>query len=209
MDRIVVDARVHFGKPCVAGTRITVQDVLELVEQDLPFDQIIQNYHPELTIADIHACVRYPDTTPGRQVMTTFNIREYRESDQDAVVTLWRECGLVRPWNDPVKDIHRKLRVRRDLFLVGILDDRLVATVMAGYEGHRGWINYLAVARDCRGRGIGRRLMDEAEARLLAIGCPKINLQIRRSNTDAVEFYRSLGFSVDDSLSMGKRLVED
>ena len=69
---------------------------------------------------------------------TTLQIRAYRESDQDAVVALWRECGLVRPWNDPAKDIHRKLRVQRDLFLVGTLDGRLVATVMAGYEGHRG-----------------------------------------------------------------------
>ena len=82
-----------------------------------------------------------------------------------------------------MKDIHRKLRVQRDLFLVGILDGRLVATVMAGYEGHRGWINYLAVARDCRGRGFGRRLVVEAEVRLRAMGCPNINLQIRRSNT--------------------------
>ncbi|MDE0227473.1 MAG: GNAT family N-acetyltransferase, partial [Spirochaetaceae bacterium] len=81
--------------------------------------------------------------------------------------------------------------------------------VMAGYEGHRGWINYLAVATEYRGRGFGRRLMDEVEARLLAIGCPKINLQIRRSNTEAVEFYRSLGFTEDDSVSMGKRLIPD
>ena len=141
--------------------------------------------------------------------MTTFNIREYRESDRDAVVALWHECGLVRPWNDPVKDIHRKLRVQRDLFRVGTLGGRLVATVMAGYEGHRGWINYLAVAREYRGRGFGRRLMDEAEARLLAIGCPKINLQIRRSNTEAIGFYRSLEFAEDDSISMGKRLIPD
>ena len=142
-------------------------------------------------------------------VRTTLQIRTYRESDEDAVVALWRECRLVRPWNDPVKDIHRKLRVQRDLFLVGTLDGRLVATVMAGYEGHRGWINYLAVARECRERGFGRRLMDEVEARLRALGCPKINLQIRSSNADVVAFYRSLGFTVDDSLSMGKRLVED
>ena len=141
--------------------------------------------------------------------MTTLQIRVYRESDQDAVVALWRESGLVRPWNDPVKDIHRKLRVQRDLFLVGTVDGRLVATVMAGYEGHRGWINYLAVAKECRKRGFGRRLMDEAEARLRALGCPKINLQIRSSNAEVVAFYRSLGFSVDDALSMGKRLVQD
>ena len=141
--------------------------------------------------------------------MTTLQIRAYRESDQDAVVALWRECGLVRPWNDPVKDIHRKLRLQRDLFLVGMLDGRLVATVMAGYEGHRGWINYLAVAREGRKQGFGRWLMDEAEVRLRAIGCPKISLQIRSSNAEVVAFYRSLGFSVDDALSMGKRLVED
>ena len=125
------------------------------------------------------------------------------------MVALWRESGLVRPWNDPAKDIHRKLRVQRDLFLVGTVDRRLVATVMAGYEGHRGWINYLAVAKECRKRGFGRRLMDEAEARLRALGCPKINLQIRSSNAEVVAFYRSLGFSVDDALSMGKRLAQD
>ena len=108
-----------------------------------------------------------------------------------------------------MKDIHRKLRVRRDLFLVGTLDGRLVATVIAGYEGHRGWINYLAVAKECRKQGFGRRLMDEAEARLRAIGCPKINVQIRSSNAEVVAFYRSLGFTEDDVVSMGKRLVQD
>ena len=136
-------------------------------------------------------------------------IQPYRESDRGAVVALWRESGLVRPWNDPVKDIHRKLRVQPDLFLVGTLDSRLVATVMAGYEGHRGWINYLAVAKECRKQGIGRRLMGEAEARLRAAGCPKINLQIRSSNAEAVAFYRSLGFSMDDVVSLGKRLIPD
>lgn len=141
--------------------------------------------------------------------MNTLQIRTYQEGDQDAVVALWRECGLVRPWNDPVKDIQRKLKVQRDLFLVGTMDGRLAATVMAGYEGHRGWINYLAVAGECRGRGHGRHMMEEAESRLRVIGCPKTNLQIRSSNTEAVDFYRALGFSVDDSLSMGKRLVED
>ena len=136
-------------------------------------------------------------------------IRPYRESDQDAAVALWRECELVKPWNDPVKDIHRKLGIQRDLFLVGAMDGRLVATVMVGFEGHRGWVNYLAVAADCRKQGFGRLLMDEAEARLRAMGCPKISLQIRRSNADVVAFYRSIGYAEDDVVSMGKRLIED
>lgn len=141
--------------------------------------------------------------------MTDLQIRPYEEGDQDAVVDLWRECGLVSPQNDPVKDIQRKLHVRRDLFLVGLLGPRLVATVMAGYEGHRGWINYLAVATDCRRRGFGRRLMEEAETLLRAAGCPKINLQVRGSNTDVIGFYRGIGYAVEDRVSMGKRLEED
>ncbi len=141
--------------------------------------------------------------------MATLDIRPFDTADEAAVVALWHACGLVVPWNDPVRDIHRKLRVQRELFLVGITGRQLGATVMAGYEGHRGWINYLAVSPDHRRQGFGRRMMDAAEERLRALGCPKINLQIRRSNTGAVDFYRSLGFGEDDSISMGKRLVND
>ncbi len=115
----------------------------------------------------------------------------------------------MAPWNDPEKDIHRKLGMQREMFLIGLLGPRLVATVMAGYEGHRGWINYLAVAADCREGGIGRSLMDAAEARLKEMGCPKINLQVRSSNAEVVEFYKTIGYSVDDVVSMGKRLEED
>ncbi|MXW02613.1 MAG: GNAT family acetyltransferase [Holophagales bacterium] len=141
--------------------------------------------------------------------MQRLEIRPYRESDEDAVVALWHESGLVRPQNDPIKDIGRKVRIQRELFLVGFSNGLLVATVMAGYEGHRGWVNYLAVAPDSRKRGFGRLLMDEAEARLREMGCPKINLQVRRSNAEAARFYRSIGYAEDDVLSMGKRLVED
>ena len=137
------------------------------------------------------------------------DIRPYCKADERAVVALWRDSGLTVPWNDPAKDIARKLHVQRDLFLVGSLEERIVATVMAGYDGHRGWINYLAVAPDCRRQGFGLRMMDAAEARLRAMGCPKINLQIRRSNTQAVDFYRSIGFVEDATISMGKRLVDD
>ena len=136
-------------------------------------------------------------------------IRAYRVSDEEAVVRLWRDCGLVVPWNDPHKDIQRKLNVQADLFLVGLAGDRLVATVMAGYGGHRGLINYLAVAPDLRRRGIGRRMVEQAESLLRALGCPKINLQVRTSNTGVISFYEAIGYATDEVISLGKRLEAD
>ena len=137
------------------------------------------------------------------------HIRRYQAEDEQAVVSLWEQCALTRSWNDPRKDIARKLTVQSELFLVGVLDGTLVASVMAGYEGHRGWINYLAVSPACRGRGFGRVLMDRAEELLLAMGCPKINLQVRTANTEVLAFYRSIGYVVDETVSMGKRLIPD
>ena len=136
-------------------------------------------------------------------------ITQFKESDEEPVVALWKQCGLVVPWNDPHRDILRKLKLQRDLFLVGRLDGRLVATAMAGYEGYRGWINYLAVSPECRGRGLGREMMDEAEARLRALGCPKINLQVRADNAEAIGFYERIGYRRDDVVSFGKRLERD
>ena len=136
-------------------------------------------------------------------------IRPYQPADEDAVVALWARCGLTRPWNDPRRDIQRKLAVRPDLFLVGELDGAVVGTVMAGYDGHRGWINYLGVDPACRRRGLGRALMAEAERLLRQAGCPKINLQVRTSNAEAIEFYRRIGFAIDDVVSLGKRLEHD
>jgi ribosomal protein S18 acetylase RimI-like enzyme len=136
-------------------------------------------------------------------------IRPYLPQDEAAVVDLWQRCGLTRPWNNPHKDIQRKLRVRPEYFLVGVLDDVVVATAMIGYDGHRGWIYYLGVAPEQRGRGYGRTIMAEAERLLREAGCPKINLQVRTDNAQALEFYRRLGFVVDEVLSMGKRLEPD
>ena len=136
-------------------------------------------------------------------------IRAYREADEGAVIELWTRCGLVRPWNDPGKDIARKRRVQRELFLVAVAPEGLLATVMAGYEGHRGWINYLAVDPAHQRNGLGRRMMDEAEERLRALGCPKINLQVRTSNVDAVRFYESIGYTMDEVVSLGRRLIDD
>ena len=137
------------------------------------------------------------------------DIREYLDTDEAAVISLWRDCGLVVPHNDPAKDIARKLAVGRDLFLVGIADEGIVASVMGGYEGHRGWVNYLAVSPGCQGRGYGRQMMTAIEERLLERGCPKLNLQIRASNQAVVDFYRAIGYREDPVVSMGKRLIPD
>jgi ribosomal protein S18 acetylase RimI-like enzyme len=136
-------------------------------------------------------------------------VREFADADEDAVVELWQRCGLVRAWNDPRKDIARKRRVQRELFLVAELDGAIVGSVMGGYEGHRGWVNYLAVDDARRRSGLGRRLMDEVETRLRALGCPKLNLQVRGDNRAALAFYQKLGFAVDDAVSLGKRLERD
>ena len=136
-------------------------------------------------------------------------IRPYREDDEGEVIELWRQCGLTRPWNDPVKDIQRKLQIQPDMFLVGLIDDGVVGSVMAGYEGHRGWIYYLAVAPHVQHQGYGRRLMEHAEALLRQADCPKINVLIRTDNNDAIEFYRRLDYSMDAVTAMGKRLVPD
>src|SRR5579864_9631833 len=133
-------------------------------------------------------------------------IRPFQPEDEQAVISLWRECDLLRPWNDPHKDIARKLEVRPDLFLVGESDGRIIAAVMAGYDGHRGWLYYLGVSPEHRRTGVGRAIVAEAERLLRLEGCPKINLQVRTSNQDVIDFYRRVGYSVDDVLSMGKRL---
>jgi ribosomal protein S18 acetylase RimI-like enzyme len=136
-------------------------------------------------------------------------VRTYSVEDEQALVDLWDRCGLLRPWNNPVKDIGRKLRVNSDWLLLAVIRDKVVGSVMIGYEGHRGWINYLAVDPGLRRQGIGRRLMEHAEEILRKAGCPKINLQIRSENKQAADFYRDLGYLQDDVISFGKRLEPD
>jgi ribosomal protein S18 acetylase RimI-like enzyme len=134
------------------------------------------------------------------------SIRAVRESDEADIIALWDRCGLLRPWNDPHDDIAQKLTVQRELFLVGTMVEEIVATVMAGYDGHRGWINYLAVDPMHRRQGFARLLVTEVEERLRDLGCAKINLQIRRDNHEAIAFYERVGFAEDAVVSMGKRL---
>lgn len=136
-------------------------------------------------------------------------IRPFQSGDEPPVIALWHKCDLIRPWNDPKKDIRRKLRGQPDWFLVGVVDRELVASVMVGYEGHRGWINYLAVDPKYRRQGFGRQIMMEAERLLRQRDCPKINLQVRTNNGSVIEFYRRIGYAVDDVVSLGKRLEHD
>jgi ribosomal protein S18 acetylase RimI-like enzyme len=135
--------------------------------------------------------------------------RTFSLADEQAVVALWQKCDLVRPWNNPHLDVQRKLKVNPELFLVGITDGKIVAAVMGGYEGHRGWINYLAVDPAYQRNGYGRQIMAEIEKQLLALGCPKINLQVRNGNDPALEFYSSIGYKNDNVISLGKRLIPE
>ncbi|WP_382307770.1 GNAT family acetyltransferase [Herbiconiux sp. UC225_62] len=147
-------------------------------------------------------------TTPDVETGAA-RIRPFEASDTEAVVALWGACGLTRPWNDPRKDIARKLTTQPELFLVAESEGALVGTAMAGYDGHRGWVNYLAVDPSAQGRGLGRILMAEVERRLEAQGCPKVNLQIREGNEPVMGFYRTLGYTRDGAVSFGKRLIPD
>ena len=138
-----------------------------------------------------------------------FRIRPFKRSDEAAVIRLWQACGLAVLQNDPHRDIARKVGVNPEMFLVGLRSVVLVGTCMAGYEGLRGWINYLSVAPDCRRSGLGTELMDKAARLLRKAGCPKINLQVRSNNDEVIAFYRNLGYKVDEVVSLGLRLESD
>ena len=141
--------------------------------------------------------------------VNNIQIRSFQDSDEAQVIRLWERCGLLRPWNDPSKDIARKKRMQRELFLVGTIGDEIVASVMGGYDGHRGWVYYLAVDPNRRRQGLASALMTEVERRLRELGCAKINLQVRRDNLEAISFYERIGFKEDAVVSLGKRLERD
>ena len=137
------------------------------------------------------------------------DIRPYQSCDERDVIELWGKCDLIRPQNNSKLDIKRKLEVNPELFLVGIIDNKVVASVMGGYEGHRGWVYYLAVDPSYQRNGYGKQIMEAIEVKLSAMGYPKINLLIRTDNGNVVKFYESMGYTTEERISMGKRLVED
>lgn len=136
-------------------------------------------------------------------------IREYNPKDKSELIRLWIECRLANSKNNPEKDLRRKLKNESGWIFIGEEDGKIVASAMVGYEGHRGWINYLAVMPTFQKKGYGRKIMGKAEKELRKIGCPKINIQIRKANKSVIKFYERIGFSEDNVVSMGKRLVDD
>lgn len=137
------------------------------------------------------------------------HIRPYQNSDKSSVIELWTHVGLVTANNNPEDDIQRKLSVNPELFLIAEVGEVLVGSIMGGYEGHRGWVNYLAVNPAYQRKGIARLLMSSIEVKLHALGCPKINLQVRESNSAVIQFYKALGYSNDNVVSLGKRFQEN
>ncbi len=136
-------------------------------------------------------------------------IRLFKETDRNAVIELWQACGLTRPWNDPDRDITRKLNIQPELFFVGEVGKRVIASAMAGYDGHRGSVFYLAISPGYQGFGYGRLMMQRIEDALKAMGCPKLNIVVRTSNEKVLEFYDHLGYATDEVVSLGKRLIPD
>lgn len=136
----------------------------------------------------------------------TLAFREAQDVNLENVVNLWKACELTRPWNDPYKDIQFAREGATSAVLVGILDDRIVASVMVGHDGHRGVIYYLAVDPGFRKRGYGKAAVAASETWLRERGVWKINLMVRNDNAAAGRFYERLGYEVNPVTSYGKRL---
>jgi ribosomal protein S18 acetylase RimI-like enzyme len=133
-------------------------------------------------------------------------IRQAEPADRDAVIATWEAAGLTRPWNDPVVDFDRALAGPTSTILVGVEGPTVIATAIIGEDGHRGWVYYLAVREDVRGRGHGREMMAAAEAWLRAQGAVKVELMVRESNAGVIGFYEALGYTDDQVRVLGRRL---
>lgn len=137
----------------------------------------------------------------------TFQISTFDAGHFGGVELLWREAFPDDPpWNAAAVAIPAKLAVQPDTFLIASSGHQVIGSIMAGYDGHRGWLYALAVLTSHRGRGVGRALVREAESRLVLMGCGKLNLQVRASNPGVVAFYERLGYATEERVSMGKRL---
>lgn len=136
------------------------------------------------------------------------DIRPIIDGDEEALVALWGACNLIRPWNDPTADIALARRSPGAEIFVGIEGEDLVASAMCGFDGHRGWLYYVATHPDLRGTGAGRKILSAAESWLAEQGCPKVELIIRGSNKPVAAFYEAVGYTVEDRILMAKWLAE-
>jgi ribosomal protein S18 acetylase RimI-like enzyme len=134
-------------------------------------------------------------------------ISQYTDEHFTGVEALWQEAfPNDAPWNKASTAIAEKMRFQPDLMLVALEGPLIVGSVMAGYEGHRGWISRIAVLQAHRHKRIGQALLSEAERRLAALGCIKINLQVVETNAAVVRFYEEAGYEIEPRISMSKRL---
>lgn len=142
-------------------------------------------------------------------VQIALTIRPFRDDDEPQVTALWECCFPDNPpRNAPAALIAQKRTVQPELFLLGLIGERVVATAMGGYDGHRGWVYAVATDPAFRRRGHARSLLQALERALARMGCPKLNLQVRVSNQAVVDFYRALGYAIEERISMGKELIE-
>ncbi len=141
--------------------------------------------------------------------MTALTFAGMTDGETDEVIALWRACGLVRAWNDPVKDIAFARAGPASDILVAREAGRMAASVMVGHDGHRGMVYYVAVAPEHRGKGYGKQVMAAAENWLTARGVWKLNLLVRAENEAVRGFYESLGYEVEPRLCMARKLISD
>jgi len=137
---------------------------------------------------------------------TDLAIGEAGLADGEAVIGLWKACGLTRPWNDPLSDFRLALSTESSTVLAARDGEAMVGTIMVGFDGHRGWVYYLAVDPKARRTGLGRALISAAEAWLVARGCPKVQLMVRQDNAEALGFYEALGLTPQPVMVLGRRL---
>jgi len=132
-----------------------------------------------------------------------------RDGEEAAVIGLWGACGLTRPWNEPRRDLDFARGKMSSEILVAERNDRIIATVMAGHDGHRGTIYYLAVDPSEQGNGLGRQGVAAAESWLKARGVWKVNLLVRSENAKVLGFYQILGYAPNDVVSLGRWIDRD
>ena len=145
-------------------------------------------------------------TASSTETTSALSIAPIEDRDVATVVALWQRCELTRPWNDPTADIALARRGPNSTILIGRDGEIIIATAMVGHEGHRGWVYYVAVDPDHRGKGHGRTMMDAAEDWLRNAGIAKLQLLVRPENTKVQAFYESIGYDEQPRIMYAKWL---